>query len=118
MTIVVQDGNSFFVIPSNDGSTHGDPIDIEGCGKHGRRPPKGHKYRIRIDGQKHLVEAEKVTGAEILGLVAKNADEWALNQKLKGGKRERIKPNDVVDISQLGVERFETVRRQAQQGSE
>ena len=113
MTIVVQDADSYFVIPP----ASDDAIDLEECGKNDRRPPKGHKYRIRIDGDKYTVDSEKITGADILALVEKCDDEWSLNQKLHGGKRERVKANDVVDLSYPGIERFETVRRQAQQGN-
>ena len=112
MTIVVQDEDSFFVIPP----ASGDAIDLEECGKNDRRPPKGHKYRIRIDGDKYTVDSAEITGADILALAGKRDDEWSLNQKLHGGKRERIAANDVVDLSRPGIERFETVRRQAQQG--
>ena len=116
MRILVQEGNAFFVIPATDDSGFGDPIDIEDCSRHGRRPPKGQKYRIRIDRETYIVEAEKITGSQILALAGKTPQDWALNRKLGGGKRERIKADDVVDVSQPGVERFETVRRQAQQG--
>ena len=118
MRILVQEGNAFFVIPASDGSGVGDPIDIEDCGKHGRPPPKGQKYRITIDREKYLVEEEKISGEQILARAGKTSEEWALNQKLAGGKRERIKADDFVDLSQPGIERFETVRRQAQQGRE
>jgi len=116
--VLVQEGNAFFVIPASDGSGVGDPIDIEDCSRHGRPPPKGQRYRIRIDRDKYTVKEEKITGMQILALVEKMPEEWALNQKLGGGKRERIKADDFVDVSQPGVERFETVRRQAQQGRE
>ncbi|MCY4306284.1 MAG: multiubiquitin domain-containing protein [Aestuariivita sp.] len=116
--IVVQEGNSFFVIPSSDGSSTGDPVDVEDCGKHDRRPPKGQKYRIRIDRDKYTVNEEQITGAQILALVKKELENWSLNQKLRGGERKRIEANDLVDVSQPGIERFETVRRQAQQGRE
>ena len=112
MTIVVQDMDSYIVIPP----ASGDAIDLEECSKNDRRPPKGHKYRIRIDGEKYTVDSGKITGAGILALVNKREDEWSLNQKLHGGKRERIKANESVDLSRPGIERFETVRRQAQQG--
>ena len=112
MTIVVQDADSYFVIPP----ASDDAIDLEECGRNDRRPPKGHKYRIRIDGDKHTVDSAEITGAGILALVGKRDDEWSLNQKLHGGKRERIESNDQVDLSRPGIERFETVRRQAQQG--
>ncbi|MYD31033.1 MAG: hypothetical protein F4201_01545 [Nitrospira sp. SB0677_bin_15] len=114
MTIVVQDADSYFVIPpAADG---GNSIDLEECGKNERRPPKGQKYRIRIDGNKHIVDSATITGAEILGLVEKSFDEWSLNQKLHGGKREKIDAKTEVDLACPGIERFETVRRQAQQG--
>ena len=73
-----------------------DSIDIEECGKHGRRPPKGKKYRIRIDGDKYTVSPEYITGTEILGLAGKNFGEWSLNQKLRGGKREKINVDEKV----------------------
>ena len=114
ITIVVREADVYFVVPpSPDG---GDAIDLEACGKHNRRPPRGHKYRVRIDGAKHTLEAATATGAEILALVDKNAHDWSLNRKLHGGRRERIEPEEVVDLCAPGVERFETVRRQAQQG--
>ncbi len=65
--VLVQEGNAFFVIPASDGSGVGDPIDIEDCSRHGRPPPKGQKYRIRIDRDKYTVEEEKITGTQILG---------------------------------------------------
>ena len=112
--IVVQDKDSYFVIPPAD--SIGDSIDIEQCGKHKRRPPKGGKYRIRIDSQKYIVDSAEITGADILASAGKSFGEWSLNQKLNGGKRERIDADSKVDLALPGIERFETVRRQAQQG--
>ncbi len=114
MMIVVQSADSFFVIPDGDDGA----IDIESCGKHDRQPPKGYRYRIRIDGEKYVVQSGRISGAEILDMAGKNPDEWSLNQKLHGGKRVRIEIRDAVDLTLKGIERFETVRRQAQQGHE
>ena len=116
MTIVVQDADSYFVIPPATDADDGSSIDIEECGKHERRPPKGHKYRIRIDGDKYAVDLAEITGAAILAVAGKKPDEWSLNQKLHDGKRIRIKAEDAADLTHPGIERFETVRRQAQQG--
>ena len=114
VTVVVQETDVYFVVPpSPEGVSE---IDLEECGKHGRRPPRGHKYRVRVDGTKHTLESATVTGAELLALVGKNTHDWSLNQKLHGGRRVRIQPDDVIDLWKPGVERFETVRRQAQQG--
>ena len=49
MTIVIQDSDSYFVIPPNkDGD---DAIDVEECSQHDRKPPHTRKYRIRVDGE-------------------------------------------------------------------
>ena len=116
MTIVVQDEDSYFIIPP--AACDGDSIDIEECGKNERRPPKGGKYRIRVDGNKYVVDTPEITGTGILALVGKNGDEWSLNQKLHGGRREKIGAEDKTNLACPGIERFETVRRQAQQGEE
>ena len=115
MILIVQDKDSYFVIPLS-AIDEEDIIDIEECGKNNRRPPHGKKYRIRIDGQKYVVDSPKLTGGEILVLAGKSYDEWSLNQKLHGGRRKKIGLNDKVDLTHLGIERFETVRLQAQQG--
>ena len=115
MTMVLQDGDSYFVIPPSD-SDDLDLIDIEECGKHGRPLPKGNSYRIRVDGEKYRVDSEKISGTAILELAGKNFQEWSLNQKFRGGKREKSKADDEVDLTCPDVERFETVRLQAQQG--
>ena len=114
LTVVVQDSDSFFTIPVGDDDTI---IDLEICARADRKPPKGQKYyKIKIDGEKYKVGSQKITGTEILSLVGKNYDEWTLNQKMRGGRRKPIEADEEVDLAQPGIERFETVRRQAQQG--
>ena len=113
-TVVVREEDVYFVVPrSPDGD---DGIDLEECGKHGRRPPRGHRYRIRVDGEKLMWDAATITGAQVLALVDKNYQDWTLNEKHHGGRRTRVAPDAVVDLCSPGVERFETVRHQAQQG--
>ena len=113
MTIVVQDNDCYFTIPSGDD----DDIDLEECSKHNRKPPKGQKgYKIKIDGEKHRVETAMLTGAAILALVGKTYAEWSLNWKAGGGRRKAIEKDEEIDISEPGIERFEPVRKQAQQG--
>lgn len=114
MTVVVRETDAYIVIPSS--ADDGDAVDLEECAKHGRRPPRGHTYRVRVDGSKFTVASAATTRAEVLALVNKNAQDWSLNQKLHGGRRLRIEQDDVIDLCRPGMERFETVRRQAQQG--
>ena len=113
--IVLRGGEEFITIPVDawkDGA-----VDLEICAKSDRRAPKGQEgYRIRIDGEMKVTQREKMTGADILGLVDKNPDEWSLTQKFPRGKRERIAPDKSVDLAAAGIERFETTPKQIQQG--
>lgn len=113
LTVVVQEADAYFTIPVGDN----DVVDLEACSRADRKPPKGQgKYKIKIDGEKYTVVKQEVTGEEILALVEKGYDEWTLNQKMRGGRRKPIEKNERVDLAQPGIERFETVRKQAQQG--
>lgn len=113
LTVVVQEADAYFTIPVGDD----DVVDLEACSRADRKPPKGQgKYKIKIDGEKYTVVKQEVTGEEILALVEKGYDEWTLNQKMRGGMRKPIEKNERVDLTQPGIERFETVRKQAQQG--
>ena len=113
-TILVQEVDSYFIIPAGDD----DAIDLELCARYDRKPPKGQRqhYKIKIDGVKYRVKSQEMTGEEILSLAGKKYDQWTMNQKFRGGRRKPIEAGDKVDLTQPGVERFETVPRQAQQG--
>lgn len=115
-TLIVQEQDSYFVIPPN---AYGDKaVDAEECAKNSRKPPRGnYEYKIKIDGEKYSVGKMVLTGAAILALVGKSPNDWRLNQKFQGGKRERVDENEDVEISKPGVERFETVHIQGQQGN-
>ena len=110
--VVVREEDAYLVIPRGGD----DAVDIEECGRHGRRPPRHRQYRIRIDRELRLVEAREITGRQILELVGKSYHEWALNRKLPDARRVRVEPDETVDLCAPGAERFETVRKQAQQG--
>ena len=113
LTLVIQDGDSYFTTPFFEDGV----IDLEKCSKMDRKPPKGQKfYKIKIDGEKYKVDKEKMNGTEVLELVKKTYSEWSLNQKFRGGRRVPVEQEEIVDFTQKGIERFETVRKQAQQG--
>lgn len=112
--LVLQDSDCYFTIPVTDDES---VVDIEQCAQSDRQPPKGQeKYRIKIDNKRVVVEHGELTGEEILALVQKDYGEWTLNQKLRGGRRKLIEADQEVDLTQPGIERFETVKKQAQQG--
>jgi len=85
-------------------------IDLELYAKEGKTPPKGKKYRIRVDNQKYVTDKEEFTGREILTLAGKvPVERFQLNQKFKGGVVKKIDYDEKVDLTAKGVERFMTV---------
>ncbi len=112
-TLVIQESDCYITIPLSDDEV----IDLEECAKKGRRPPRGQKhYRLKIDGERFTVDKSELSGQEILALAGKDYAEWSLNQKFCGGRRKPVEKDQVVDLAKLGVERFETAKKQAQQG--
>ena len=81
--------------------------DIADCGRHGRKPRPARSYGIVVDRTPFTVHRHSMTGAEILALVGKSSG-WSLTEKLPGGRRERIQPDQVVVFHHHAVERFET----------
>ncbi|EIJ80120.1 hypothetical protein PB1_07162 [Bacillus methanolicus PB1] len=87
-----------------------DIIDLEQYAKKGEKPPKGKRYRIRIDKDYYVVDVSEMTGREILVLAGKTPPErFRLDQKLKGGATQKIELSDIVDLTTPGMERFMTL---------
>lgn len=85
-------------------------VDIEEYAKEGKEPPKGGWYQIRIDKERHVVETSEVTGRRILELAKKApVENFRVDLKLKGGATRKIELDDVVDLTEKGVERFMTL---------
>jgi hypothetical protein len=90
--------------------------DLEECGRHGRKPRCAKSYRIVVDREPFTVHRHTMTGAEILALVGKTPAGWSLSEKLPGGRRERIQPEQVVVFHHHAVERFETSPNKVKNG--
>jgi hypothetical protein len=87
-----------------------EPIDIEAFARRGERPPKGAKYRIRVDKTILVVEGSTITGRQILELAGRVPPErYRLDQKLRGGETRKVELDTVVDLSTPGLERFMTI---------
>jgi hypothetical protein len=94
-----------------------DEVDLEQIAKSGGMPPKAKRYRIRIDDKYFVVHHPSMTGAQILELAGKvPAANFILTQKLRGGIIKTIGLTDVVDFTTPGIERFNTLPRQVQEG--
>ena len=90
--------------------------DHEECARNGRKPRHAKSYRIVVDRTPFTVHQHSMTGAEILALVNKLPDGWSLSEKLPGGRRERIQPDQVVVFHDHAVERFETSPNKVKNG--
>jgi hypothetical protein len=92
-------------------------VDLEQIAKAGGKPPRAKRYRIRIDDKYYVVHQPSMTGAELLKLADKVPPEnFILTQKLHGGVIKTIGLNEVVDFTTHGIERFNTLPRQVQEG--
>jgi len=91
-------------------------VDLEEYACSGKPIPKRVKYYlIKVDKEKIRVQSP-IAAAEILIAAGLDSCEYHLQQKLKGGKREKLEPNQIVDLSSPGVERFESVPKEACNG--
>lgn len=93
-----------------------DVVDIEDCPDRGNGP--AHRYKIRIDQEKYIVDKPHITGHELYALSNKSPDTDKLWQKLHGGGTKPIKPETKVDLSQPGIERFNTTPCDMREGLE
>lgn len=90
-------------------SATGEIIDLESAAKAGITPARGRRYRIRIDKSFYVVDSESLTGREILALANKTPEKYMLSQKIRGGQPIPIPPDQRVDFTTPGIERFQTL---------
>ncbi|MDR6472224.1 hypothetical protein J2777_005965 [Paraburkholderia graminis] len=90
-------------------------IDIEIFVREKKPVPHGHRYRIRIDKVHYVVNVPQMTGEQILGLAGKSSAGWLLSEKV-GGQMRPVAPNQTVDFTAHGVERFATIPKEVQEG--
>lgn len=102
---------------SSSGAVADEIIDIEEFAKAGRAVPRERRYRIRIDRAHYVVDEPCPTGREILKLAGKAPAEFMLSQKFRGGEVKKIEPDERVDLTRPGVERFMTLPLDPTEGS-
>lgn len=84
-------------------------VDLEECAIKGQKPPKARQYRIRIDGQKYIVDVPSMNGRQLLELAGKTPpDQFMIVEKVRGEKPRRIGLDERVDFTKHGVEKFLT----------
>jgi Multiubiquitin len=66
-------------------------------------------YKIQVDEISHTVNDPIVTGQQLLDLAGKRpSDQFLVYQVLTNGQMEGIRPDETVDLTRSGVERFLT----------
>lgn len=90
-------------------------IDIEIYAKEGKKVPHDHDYKIKIDKVQYTVSKAIITGRELLTLAGKTPEQFILRQKING-QVVRIEPNQEVDLTAPGVERFMTIPNEVTEG--
>ncbi|HEY9229560.1 MAG TPA: multiubiquitin domain-containing protein [Gemmatimonadaceae bacterium] len=91
------------------GRAQAESIDLEEHAKKGLVVPPNATYRIKIDKTAYKVQQQVISGREILALAGKTPDRYRLDEKLHGGKTKKIEPNEEVDLTTPGLEKFMTL---------
>ncbi len=94
-----------------------DIIDIEWCFIHGHTPPKGRKYRYKVDGIPYVTHHHIMSGEEVLVAAGKNAKEYILRQKIHGSWI-TIEPTHEIDFTKHGIEKFKTIKNEHTEGEQ
>ncbi len=91
-------------------------VDVEEIAKRGEEVPRARRYIIWVDKQRVAVESPRISGAEILSRVGKIADTHKLYQHIRGKQPVLVAPDDIVDLTMPGVERFTTMPKDTTEG--
>ncbi|MCP4145029.1 MAG: hypothetical protein GY752_07060 [bacterium] len=78
-------------------------------------PKRVKYYLIKVDKEKIRVQSP-IPAKEILIAAGLDPCEYHLQQKFRGGKRMKLEPDQEVDLRKPGVERFESVPKEACNG--
>lgn len=87
-----------------------------------KKPDNGHKppkpYKIKIDGTMYEVEAQFITGREILALAHKSPTQYDVGYKEHGHDVRIIGLDERVDLANPGLEKFITIQNGHTDGEE
>ena len=102
---------------SNKTNNDDDIIDLEVFAQKGERPPKGKKYRFKVNATAYVVNKEVLTGKEILEISDNRPPEaFLLSQVLKGGSRTPVGLDEKVDLTTPGIEKFKVLPKKQNEG--
>ena len=91
--------------------------DLEEYARKGRRPPLCKGYRIRVNRKTFIVHNPYPTGREILSDAGFcPPEDYTLRMKILGGRPKKIAPDEPVDLTARGVEKFKVLPRDQTDG--
>lgn len=97
---------------SNEGNIDIEIIVIEEYVKEGKQVPKAKHYKIRVNDETFVIQSETITGKEILELVKETSESYNVYQHIHHGQTKLIQPDERVDLTESGVERFTTEKHE------
>ncbi len=91
--------------------------DLEEYARQGKRPPRCHGYRIRVNGDRFVVNEQFITGREVLSLAKLTPPEnYTLRVTVVGQRPEKVELEERVDLRRPGVEKFKALPRDQTEG--
>lgn len=91
--------------------------DLEEYAQRGLQPPRSRRYRIRVNGERFVVEKPEPTGREILELASLLPPEnYTLRVKLRGESPRKIGLEETINLRTPGVEKFKALPRDQTEG--
>lgn len=91
--------------------------DLEEYARQGKQPPRCRGYRIRVNGERHVVDDSQPTGREILELASLTPPtNYTLRIKVAGQQPSKVGLDEKVDLRQPGIEKFKALPRDQQEG--
>lgn len=77
---------------------------------------QGHTYKIKVDKSTFETNVASLTGREILELAGYKPEDYYLRQILKGNNPVEIKMDQIINLTDPGLERFVTIPKEAFDG--
>lgn len=91
--------------------------DLEEYARVGKRPPRCRGYRIRVNGDRFVVNEPSPTGGQVLTIAGLTPPEtYTLRVKVRGEPPRKVGLDEEVDLTAPGVEKFKALPRDQQEG--
>ena len=91
--------------------------DLEEYARQGKQPPRCRGYRIRVNGDRFVVNEPQPTGREILALAGLNPPhDYTLRVKMAGERPRKVEVDERVNLRRPGIEKFKALPRDQTEG--